>query len=45
MARWLKAFEDKPGRQNGYLYSIAQLRKIFELPGMPISLCEEQTAH
>jgi hypothetical protein len=45
MARWLKPFEDKLGRQNGYLYTIAQVRKIFELLGMPIELSEEQTAH
>ena len=41
MKKWIKPFESKVGEKNGYFYSIAQVKMIFEKLGAPGELSYE----
>jgi hypothetical protein len=41
MKKWIKPFENEVGEKNGYFYSIAQVKMIFEKLGAPGELSYE----
>ena len=41
LKKWLKPFEEEVGKKNGYFYTIAQVKIIFEKLGMPGTIMEE----
>ena len=41
MKKWIKPFENAVGEKNGYFYSIAQVKMIFEKLGAPGELSYE----